>query len=173
VTSLKNQMRNAGAWGSRAGRHRIPQIILGRNEWSSIKFGVFGLSKPKLPTAEEQRDWIDRSVRLGGLVGAHRLFEAELMLPPPEHFPDRYDRSEAALERMFHRVAARMHVNPAEVTLLASEAITVPIPLETNVGALCPIDAVGSAPKRLFRPLGALSGLQCSYSLPWDSVRPQ
>ena len=117
-------MRNAGAWGSRAGRHRIPQIILGRNEWSGIKFGVFGLAKPKLPITEEQRDWIDRSfVRLGSLVGAHRLFEAELMLPTPEHFPDRYDRSEAALQRMFHRIAARMHVNPAEVkvTLFASE----------------------------------------------------
>ena len=102
----------------------ILQIILGRNEWSVIKFGVFGLTKPKLPITEEQRDWIDRSfVRLGGLVGAHRLFDAELMLPTPEHFPDRYDRSEAALQRMFQRMAARMHVNPAEVevTLFASE----------------------------------------------------
>ena len=78
----------------------------------------------ELPITEEQCDWIDRScVRLGSLVGAHRLFEAELMLPTPQHFPDRYDRSEAALQRMFHRIAARMHVNPAEVevTLFASE----------------------------------------------------
>jgi len=45
------------------------------------------------------------------------------MLPTPEHFPDRYDRSEAALRQMFHRIAARMRVNPAEVevTLFASE----------------------------------------------------
>jgi hypothetical protein len=121
---VEEPRRNAGAWGSRAGRHRISQIILGRNEWSGIKFGVFGLAKPKLPITEEQRDWIDRSfVRLGGLVGVHRLFEAELMLPTPEHFPDPYDRSEAALQRMIHRIAARMHVNPAEVevTLFASE----------------------------------------------------
>jgi hypothetical protein len=41
-------MRNAGAWDSPAGRHRIPQVILGRNEWSGIKFGVFGHAKPKL-----------------------------------------------------------------------------------------------------------------------------
>ena len=106
------------------GFYRIPQIILGRSEWSGIKFGVFGLTKPKLPITEDQRDWIDRSfVRLGGLVGAHRLFEAEVILPTPEHFPDHYDRSEAALERMFHRIAARMQVNPTEVevTLFASE----------------------------------------------------
>jgi hypothetical protein len=54
-------IRNAGAWGSRAGRHRFPEIILGRNEWFAIKFGVFGLAKPKLPITEEQGDWIDRS----------------------------------------------------------------------------------------------------------------
>ena len=64
------------------------KIILGRNEWSGIKFAVFGLA-PKLPITEEQRDWIDRSFVLGSLVGAHRLLQAELMLPTPEHFPDR------------------------------------------------------------------------------------
>ena len=86
--------RNTGALGGRAGRHRTPQIILGRNEWSGIKFGVFGLAKPKLAITEEQRDWINRSfVGLGSLVRAHRLFEAELILPTPEHFPDRYERS--------------------------------------------------------------------------------
>ena len=92
------------AWGSRhpIKPSAIPQIVLGRNEWSVIKFGLIGLTKSKLPITEEQRDWIDRSfLRLGGLVGAHRLFEAAPMLPTPEHFPDRYDRSEQRSSECF------------------------------------------------------------------------
>ena len=51
------------------------------------------------------------------------MLEAELVLPTAEHFPDHYDRSEAALDRMFRGIAARMDVNPSEVevTLFASE----------------------------------------------------
>jgi hypothetical protein len=84
---------------------------------------VFGLTKPKLPITPEQQRWVDSSfVRLAVLVGAHRLHQATVVLPTAEHFPDPYDRSEAALRIMFHRTATRMHVNPADVdvTLFAS-----------------------------------------------------
>lgn len=79
---------------------------------------VFGLTKPRLPITLEQKQWVDDSfLRLAALLGARRLLEATVVLPTPEHFPDPYDRSEASLRHMFHRVAAQMQVNPAEVDL--------------------------------------------------------
>lgn len=85
---------------------------------------MFGLTKPRLPVTEEQRTWIDESfLRLASLLGANRLLNATVVLPTPEHFPDPYDGSECALQRMFARVAVRMQVNPSEVdvTLFATE----------------------------------------------------
>jgi PIN domain nuclease of toxin-antitoxin system len=84
---------------------------------------VFGLIKPKLPVTPEQQRWIDNSFqRLSALLGAHRLLQTTVVLPTPEHFPDPYDRSEIALQHMFHRVAAQMQVDPGDVdvTLFAS-----------------------------------------------------
>ncbi len=84
---------------------------------------MFGLIKPKLPITEEQQRWVDNSfLRLGSLLGSNRLFDATVVLPTPEHFPDPYDRSEASLQSMFHRVATQMRLNPAEieVTLFVS-----------------------------------------------------
>jgi hypothetical protein len=79
---------------------------------------VFGLTKPKLPVTPEQRGWIDDSfLRLAALVGAHRLLQATVVLPTPKYFPDPYDRSEIALQRMFRRVAGQMQVNPADIDL--------------------------------------------------------
>lgn len=79
---------------------------------------MFGLTKPKLPVTEEKRLWIDRSfLRLAALVGAQRLLEATVVLPTPEHFPDRYDRSEDSLRRMFCRVGIWMQMNPTDIDL--------------------------------------------------------
>jgi hypothetical protein len=85
--------------------------------------GVFGMTKAKLPITSEQQLWVDSSfIRLAALVGSNRLLQATVVLPTPEHFPDAYDSSEIALRRMFHRVAAQMQVDPADVdlTLFAS-----------------------------------------------------
>ena len=72
---------------------------------------MFAIGKPKLPITPEQRDWIDSSfVRLAALLGVQRLFEATVVLPTLDHFPDPYDRSEAALGRIFLRIAAAMQV---------------------------------------------------------------
>ena len=77
---------------------------------------MLGLLKPKLPVTSEQQRWVDRSfLRLGKLLGAQRLLEATVVLPTPEHFPDPYDGSEAALRKMFERVATRMDVSPDQV----------------------------------------------------------
>jgi len=84
---------------------------------------MFGFTKPKLPITPEQQRWVDRFfLRLAALLGAHRLLQATVVLPTPDHFPDPYDCSELALQCIFKRVAAGMHVNPSdiEVTLFAS-----------------------------------------------------
>jgi hypothetical protein len=79
---------------------------------------VFHLTKPKLPVTDDQQRWTDAGfLRLAKLVGQRRLFEATVVTPTPEHFPDRYDRSEEALQLMFNRVASYMQVDPAEVEL--------------------------------------------------------
>lgn len=85
--------------------------------------GVFGLTKPKLPITQEQRKWVDDSfVRLASFLGVQRLLQATVVSPTAEHFPDVFDGSEAALQRMFCRIATQMQVNPADVdvTLFAS-----------------------------------------------------
>lgn len=79
---------------------------------------MFGLTKPKLPiTADEQKSVDNCFSRLATLLGAHRLLDATVMLPTPDHFPDPYDGSEPALQRIFHRVATHMNVSPAEIQL--------------------------------------------------------
>ena len=79
---------------------------------------VFHLTKPKLPVTEEQQRWTDAGfLRLAKLLGRRRLFESTVVTPTPQHFPDRYDRSEAALQLMFNRVAAYMQVGPSEAQL--------------------------------------------------------
>lgn len=99
------------------------ELLLGLKLVVCYNSGVFGLSKPKLPITQEQQRWVDNSfLRLASILGAQRLFQATTVLPIPEHFPDPYDRSEIALQRIFSRVATRMQMNPADidVTLFAS-----------------------------------------------------
>jgi hypothetical protein len=79
---------------------------------------MFGLGRSKLPVTDEERLWIDKSfLRLADLLGARRMRDAVVMLPTPEHFPDRYDGSEEALEAIFRRVAERMQVDPGTIAL--------------------------------------------------------
>ena len=59
---------------------------------------MFGF-RPKLPIAEEQRRWIDDSfLRLSRILGHDRMLRAQVILPAPEYFPDRYDGTEATLD---------------------------------------------------------------------------
>ncbi len=64
------------------------------------------------------RDWIAH--KLGWLeqeFGAERLREAPIVEPTPQFFPDPYDGTPAAAERLFHRVCGYMAVDPAIVEL--------------------------------------------------------
>ena len=84
---------------------------------------MLGLAKPKLPITPEQQRWVDGSfLRLAALLGTQRLLQATVVLPTPDHFPDPYDSSELALQRIFKRVATGLGVDPSDVdvTLFAS-----------------------------------------------------
>jgi hypothetical protein len=67
---------------------------------------------PKLPVSEEERLWVDQGfARLGTMLGRSRLLEAKVVLPNAEFFPDAFDRSEAAVESLVHRVCDYMRID--------------------------------------------------------------
>lgn len=78
---------------------------------------MFGLS-PKLPVTEEQRLWVDEGFkRLAKLLGYQRMLEAKVVEPTAEDFPDAYDKTPEALERLFSRVCAYMRVDRRRIKL--------------------------------------------------------
>src|SRR5579884_3237855 len=78
---------------------------------------MFGF-RPKLPIAEEQRRWIDDSfLRLSRILGHDRMLRAQVILPAPEYFPDRYDGTEATLDDLFRRVCDYMGVERRRIDL--------------------------------------------------------
>lgn len=74
--------------------------------------------RPKLPIGEDERLWVDQGfVRLQKLLGQSRLVQCRTILPSPEDFPDPYDRSPAAAERIFRRVCAAMKIDRSLIQL--------------------------------------------------------
>ena len=78
---------------------------------------MFGFS-PKLPVTDEQRVWVDNGFRLlERLLGRHRMLEAKVVEPTAEDFPDPYDKTPEAVERLFSRVCAYMRVDRGSIKL--------------------------------------------------------
>ena len=78
---------------------------------------MFGL-RPKLPVSDDERRWVDEGfARLSRMIGRRRMLEAHVVLPDAEHFPDRYDKSESAAERMFYRICDYMQVDRRGIEL--------------------------------------------------------
>jgi hypothetical protein len=78
---------------------------------------MLGLS-PKLPVVDEERLWVDEGfIRLGQIFGRSRLMETKVILPDAKHFPDAYDRTEAAAETLFQRVCNHMQVDQERIKL--------------------------------------------------------
>ena len=72
----------------------------------------------KLPLTDEDREWVDEGFgRLEKLVGRRRMLEAKVVLPTAEDFPDPYDKTPAAVEKLFGRVCAYMQVERSSVEL--------------------------------------------------------
>ncbi|MFC5861987.1 hypothetical protein ACFPT7_06760 [Acidicapsa dinghuensis] len=73
-------------------------------------------SRVKLPVTDEDRLWVDEGfARLEGMVGRQRMLDAKVRLPVDADFPDRFDGSEAAAERMFERICGYMEVDGEKI----------------------------------------------------------
>jgi hypothetical protein len=71
---------------------------------------------PKLPITDEDRQWVDEGFeRLDTMLGRRRILEATVVLPSAEHFPDPYDATPVAAERLFCRVCAFMKVDRSQI----------------------------------------------------------
>ena len=78
---------------------------------------MFGLS-PELPISEDERQWVNEGfMRLERLLGRRRMLEAKIVEPTAEDFPDPYDRSPEAVEKLFSRVCTYMRVDRDGVEL--------------------------------------------------------
>jgi len=78
---------------------------------------MFGFSA-KLPITDDERLWIDQGFhRLERFLGRKRMLQARVVLPTPGDFPDPYDKSPAAAERLFARTCTYMQVDRNQLTL--------------------------------------------------------
>jgi len=78
---------------------------------------MFGFSA-KLPITDEERLWVDQGFyRLEKLLGRKRMLESRAVLPTPDGFPDHYDKSPAAAERLCVRACNYMQVDRDQLTL--------------------------------------------------------
>lgn len=68
--------------------------------------------RPSIPISEEDRQWVESGFdRLSRILGYHRMLEVSVILPDIEHFPDPYDKTSAAAEKMFSRICRYMKIN--------------------------------------------------------------
>ena len=80
--------------------------------------------KPKLPVSDADREWVDKGfLRLEKVLKKTRLLQAKIILPTPEYFPDRYDKTPTSVENLFKRVCSYMDVdcNQIELEIFADE----------------------------------------------------
>jgi hypothetical protein len=62
---------------------------------------MFGL-KPKLPVTDDERNWVDDGLdQLSRMHGRTRMLYCKVVEPTDGFFPDAFDASEAALEKLF------------------------------------------------------------------------
>jgi hypothetical protein len=71
---------------------------------------------PKLPISEEDRQWVNEGFkRLERLLGRRRMLEARVITPTAEDFPDEYDKTAEAAERLFSRLCNYMSVDQNDI----------------------------------------------------------
>jgi len=73
---------------------------------------------PKLPVSDQERLWVDEGFRrLDTMLGKSRMLEAKVILPTDDYFPDPYDKTPAAVEKLFHRICSYMRVDRGRIEL--------------------------------------------------------
>lgn len=79
---------------------------------------MFSWFTHKCPVSEESRQWVDRRMRwIEEHFGSERVRRARIVLPTAEFFPDVYDHTEKAGERLFRRVCEYAGIEGSRVHL--------------------------------------------------------
>ena len=79
---------------------------------------MFGWFRPICPCDPAAKPWVEDRLRwLTGQFGLHVLLEAPVILPTEEFFPDPWDGSPKAAQRMFRRICEYMGVDSDSVEL--------------------------------------------------------
>jgi hypothetical protein len=79
---------------------------------------MFGWFRPICPCDPAAKGWVENRLKwLSRQFGLHILLERPIILPTDEFFPDPYDSSKKAVQRMFQRVCGYMDVDREEVEL--------------------------------------------------------
>jgi hypothetical protein len=74
---------------------------------------------PKLPVSLEQQTWIESSfAHLTELFGKEWVMKAPLVLPTEQHFPRKWEASQAWAEFAFDRACQLMHVDRERIELV-------------------------------------------------------
>jgi hypothetical protein len=69
-----------------------------------------------LPISEEDRLWVNEGFRrLEKLLGRRRMLESKVITPTAEDFPDPYDKTSEAAERLFSRLCNYMAVDRDDI----------------------------------------------------------
>jgi hypothetical protein len=79
---------------------------------------MFGWFRPTCPCDPAAKRWVEDSLLwLSRQFGLHILLERPVILPTSEFFPDHWDGTPKAGQKMFSRVCSYMNVDPDSVTL--------------------------------------------------------
>lgn len=79
---------------------------------------MLGWFRPTCPCDPVAKQWVEDRLRwLAEQFGLHVLLERPIIVPAAEFFPDPYDASPAAGQRMFLRVCEYMGVDPDDIEL--------------------------------------------------------
>ena len=75
------------------------------------------------PFAPERKAWVDKSFQwLIRKFGTRTVRSVPVVVPTPEFFPDEYDGSDEAVEKLIHRVCGYMRVDPARFEVMLFES---------------------------------------------------
>src|SRR5258708_39862985 len=84
----------------------------------STLFPYTTLFRSNPPVTEDDRQWVDDGFRrLERVLGRTRMLESSVVLPIPEHFPDPYDGTEGAVDKLFERICKNMRVDARSIDL--------------------------------------------------------
>jgi hypothetical protein len=79
---------------------------------------MFGWFQPTCPCDPAAKHWVEGRLEwLTRQFGLHVLLERPIILPTSEFFPDAWDGTPKAVDRMFRRVSGYMDVDPDDVEL--------------------------------------------------------